>query len=137
MPSGSRPSACRRTSSRASPSTIAQRPTGIGNYPIVCNLLCGLGHSLMRSDGPRRLTGAVPGVAEESQGSWRARGAASTSSGGGGSASSAGNREHHDRGGYGIMSRMRVDEPINTGRRGRRADGRQAPCAGASNAPPG
>jgi cytochrome c oxidase subunit II len=24
-------------------------PTRLGNYPVVCNLLCGLGHSLMRS----------------------------------------------------------------------------------------
>jgi cytochrome c oxidase subunit 2 len=24
-------------------------PDRVGNYPIVCNLLCGLGHSLMRS----------------------------------------------------------------------------------------
>jgi cytochrome c oxidase subunit II len=24
-------------------------PTRLGSYPVVCNLLCGLGHSLMRS----------------------------------------------------------------------------------------
>ena len=42
-------SASRRTWCRGSPPTGARRPTGIGSYPVVCNLLCGVGHSTMRS----------------------------------------------------------------------------------------
>ena len=37
-------------------------PDRLGNYPVVCNLLCGLGHSLMRS--------AVHVVSQETFRSW-------------------------------------------------------------------
>jgi cytochrome c oxidase subunit 2 len=40
-------------------------PDRLGNYPVVCNLLCGLGHSLMRS--------AVHVVSQETFRSWIAR----------------------------------------------------------------
>ncbi len=43
-------------------------PDRLGTYPIVCNLLCGVGHSLMRSPGPRRHRGQVPGMAQEPRG---------------------------------------------------------------------
>ena len=85
-------------------------PDRLGSYPIVCNLLCGLGHSLMRSHGPRGAPGAVPAVAEGPRRSDRRR---RRRSGGG----------EHDICGCGIMSARRVrssDEPMTTARTGGR-----------------
>jgi cytochrome c oxidase subunit II len=58
-------------------------PDRLGNYPVVCNLLCGLGHSLMRS--------TVHVVSEERFHAWIAsQMSASASTGGGASTSTAG-----------------------------------------------
>ncbi|HWE13853.1 MAG TPA: hypothetical protein VG365_10100, partial [Solirubrobacteraceae bacterium] len=58
-------------------------PDKLGNYPVVCNLLCGLGHSLMRS--------TVHVVSEERFHAWIAsQMSASASAGGGTSTSTAG-----------------------------------------------
>ena len=48
-PSGSRRSACRRTSVPGITTHYRATPDRLGTYPVVCNLLCGVGHSLMRS----------------------------------------------------------------------------------------
>ena len=39
----------RRTSSRGSSRSCTSRPTALGTFPLECTELCGLGHSLMRS----------------------------------------------------------------------------------------
>jgi cytochrome c oxidase subunit II len=57
-------------------------PDRLGNYPVVCNLLCGLGHSLMRS--------TVHVVSEERFHSWIASQMSSSASSGGASTSTAG-----------------------------------------------
>jgi cytochrome c oxidase subunit 2 len=58
-------------------------PDRLGTYPIVCNLLCGLGHSLMRS--------AVHVVQPTQFQAWlKTRASAATSTAGGGSATSTG-----------------------------------------------
>ena len=40
-------------------------PDRLGSYPVVCNLLCGLGHSAHALDGPRRQPGTVPRLDRE------------------------------------------------------------------------
>ena len=40
-------------------------PDRLGSYPVVCNLLCGVGHSLMRSTVHMVTPGAVPDVDQE------------------------------------------------------------------------
>jgi cytochrome c oxidase subunit II len=57
-------------------------PDRLGNYPVVCNLLCGLGHSLMRS--------TVHVVSAERFQSWVTSQAGATAAGGGSSTSTAG-----------------------------------------------
>jgi cytochrome c oxidase subunit 2 len=57
-------------------------PDRLGNYPVVCNLLCGLGHSLMRS--------TVHVVSEERFHSWIASQMSSSASASGASTSTAG-----------------------------------------------
>jgi cytochrome c oxidase subunit 2 len=57
-------------------------PDKLGNYPVVCNLLCGLGHSLMRS--------TVHVVSEERFHTWIASQMSASASTGGASTSTAG-----------------------------------------------
>ncbi len=57
-------------------------PTRLGSYPVICNLLCGVGHSLMRS--------AVHVVTPERFHQWLASQAASGTGGGSASPGSAG-----------------------------------------------
>jgi cytochrome c oxidase subunit 2 len=56
--------------------------TRLGSYPVICNLLCGLGHSLMRS--------TVHVVTQERFHQWLAAQAASTAGGGSATSGSAG-----------------------------------------------
>ena len=48
-----------------SPPTTARRPTASGTYPVVCNLLCGVGPFDDAHDRPRGHARAVPGVDQE------------------------------------------------------------------------
>ena len=57
-------------------------PDRLGSYPVVCNLLCGLGHSLMRS--------TVHVVSEERFHAWIASQTSAGSAAGGSSTSTAG-----------------------------------------------
>ena len=40
-------------------------PDRLGSYPVVCNLLCGVGHSLMRSTVHVVTPAQLPGVDQE------------------------------------------------------------------------
>ena len=72
-------------------------PDRLGTYPVVCNLLCGLGHSLMRS--------TVHVVSPAQFQAWlKSRLAAAGSTGSGGS--SAGGAGATTGRGYGIMWRL-------------------------------
>jgi cytochrome c oxidase subunit 2 len=57
-------------------------PTRLGSYPVVCNLLCGLGHSLMRS--------TVHVVTPTQFQTWISKQASASSAGAAGSTSGAG-----------------------------------------------
>ena len=46
---------------------LSRDPDRLGSYPVVCNLLCGVGHSLMRSTVHVVHAGPVPGWIEPAE----------------------------------------------------------------------